>query len=227
MTPESARSLARRLCADAMLAFPLLFVLVFLMHFHDLRDMLHFGLRYEPASPEAYVTRLIHAGTRRMWIHDPHVLGFLSMPAMMAALLGLAWVQWRRAPGFALLGAGLGLAGSLYLASLFGIWSALFAIGKVPPQYTDGAIAAWRALTAPEGVFGLTTTLSRVPLVALLILGIGLWRSRVVPRGAAAAICGGTLIVLAFVDLDNWMLLGMLAICAGMVPARRALLRES
>ncbi len=227
MTHAAARTLVRRLCGDAMLAFPLLFALVFVMHFHHLADFTHFKLTYIQAPGDRYVPRLIELGARRMWMHDPHVLGYLSMPWMLAAMVGLGWLVWRRAPGTAILGLLIGLPGCLYLASLFAVWTSLFAIGKTPPQYTEAAVAVWNALTAPEGVFALTTALSRLPLIGLVVLGWGLWTSRAVPRWAAAGVMLGAVLVVVFADLDNWMLLGMVAMCAGMVPARRALLREA
>jgi hypothetical protein len=211
---------ARRAGAVCLLLFPLLLVLVFAMHFHSVADFFDFRWRYVQRPAESYVPRLIHR-QNRVWLHDPHVLGYLATPLLLGMALSLWSLARRGAPVLAWVGAGLTCIGTVYMASLFGTWSAFFAIGRVPAEHVTGATEAWRALTAPEGVLLLTTRLACLALFGLAVLGTALWRARVGPRWAAALVIGGSLLIYAFLDLDNWMLIGALMLGVGLGPAAR------
>ena len=226
MELDAARRLVRRAGAGAMLWFPALFMVVFVMHHRSLQQFFTFRLRFTPPDAERMVSRLIEIGRARAVVHDPHVLGYLSMPVFLACVLSVARLLWTRTPGIALVGGTLGAIGSIYLGSLFGTWSAFFAIGNVPPEHLAGATAAWKALTEMQGVLALTTLLSRLAIVSLVVLAAGLWRSRVVARWSPLLIAAGSLLILAFADLDNWMFLGSSLIFIGMIPVRRAILNS-
>jgi hypothetical protein len=48
-----------------------------------------------------------------------------------------------------------------------------------------------------------------------------------IPAWAVASIVLGCALFLAFWDLDNWMLIGMLLMMAGFLPMRKVLLEEA
>jgi hypothetical protein len=109
-------------------------------------------------------------------------------------------------------------AGTIYLGGVFGMWTAFFrGLGEVDPKYLDGAIATFRGMTEPRGAFLLTTTLAKLAMIGLAAQSLILWGLPKVSRAAVVLIVLGCALFLAFWDLDNWMLIGMMLIVGGFV----------
>ncbi|MBV8207659.1 MAG: hypothetical protein JO041_12765 [Acidobacteria bacterium] len=214
----------RRALAAALLLFPCLFVLVFLMHFRHPGDFFHFRLHYEPLPPERVVKSLIRAGNRRPLVHDPHVIGYLSLPFIPLCSFALYVVGRSARPLASAVTMVVTVTGTIYLGGVFGMWTAFYrGLGLVDPTYTEGAIATFKAMTANQGAFLLTTSLAKLAMIGLGAQALTL--AGRIPGWAIACIVLGAGLFLAFWDLDNWMTLGMLLFFAGFLPIRRELLR--
>ena len=87
----------RRILAAALLVFPCLFLLVFLLHFRNGSEFFHFRLHYVPIPPDRVVPALIRAQNRWPMVHDPHVLGYLSLPWIPLCAFAL-YTLGKRAP---------------------------------------------------------------------------------------------------------------------------------
>lgn len=215
----------RRTLAAALLAFPLLFVLVFVMHFQHGSEFFHFRLHYVPAPPDRLVAALIRAQNRWPMIHDPHVLGYLALPLIPLCAFALYLEGRRKRPMASAITMMITITGTIYLGGVFGMWTAFYrGIGLVDPAHTEGAIATFKALTTNQGAFLLTTTLAKLAMVGLAAQALTLIGR--IQSWAVACIVLGALLFLLFWDLDNWMMIGMLLMLAGFVPVRRALLVE-
>jgi hypothetical protein len=216
----------RRALAAALLVFPCLFILVFLMHFGHASDFFHFRLHYVQIPPEKTVTALIRAQNRWPMVHDPHIIGYLALPLLPLcafAMYTVAKVKRPVASGIAMF---ITVTGTIYLGGIFGMWTAFFrGLGLVDPSQTEGAIATFKAMTTNQGAFWLTTTLGKLAMIGLAAQGLTL-TGRIKPWAVACIVTGAVLFLL-FSDLDNWMLIGTLLLIAGFVPVRRALLREA
>lgn len=210
-----------------MLLFPCLFILVFIMHFRRWSDFLVFKARYVQAPPDRQVAALIQAHNQWPMIHDPHVLGYLSLPIVILCALAIYAVGKDARPTASAVGLLITLSGIVYLGGVFGMWTAFYrGLGLVDAKYTDGATATFIALTTPAGAFQLTTTLAKLTMLGFAWQGLALLGMKSVPNWAPIAIATGAALFLAFWDLDNWMLLGSLLMLAGFVPIRRRLLSE-
>src|ERR1700748_2727415 len=97
MTSSSPTS-GRNVSAAALLAFPLLLVLVFLLHFHAPRDFFHFHLHYVPRDPARVVTTLVQAQNRWPMLPDPHIIGYLVLPLLPLAAYALYTLGRRTRP---------------------------------------------------------------------------------------------------------------------------------
>jgi hypothetical protein len=211
-----------------MLLFPCLFILVFIMHFHGWSDFLVFRAHYVQAPPERTVAFLIQAHNQWPLIHDPHVLGYLSLPVIILCAFALHAVGKESRPTASAVGLMLTLSGVIYMGGVFAMWTAFYrGLGLVDPKYTEGATATFIAMTTPTGAFQLTTTLAKLTMVGLAWQGLALLGTRALPHWAPLAIAAGAALFLAFWDLDNWMLLGSLLMLAGFVPIRKRLLLET
>ncbi|ABF39134.1 hypothetical protein Acid345_0129 [Candidatus Koribacter versatilis Ellin345] len=215
----------RRILAVALFAFPCLFVLVFLMHFHHGADFFHFHLHYVPRDPARVVAALVAAQNRWPMVHDPHILGYLSLPLIQLCAFALYTVGRTRRPMASALAMMTTVTGTIYLGGVFGMWTAFYrGLGNVDPSQTQGAIATFTAMTANQGAFLMTTTLAKLAMIGLGAQALTLIGR--IPAWAVACIVAGAVLFLLFWDLDNWMTIGTLLMCAGFVPVRRALLAE-
>jgi len=199
--------------------FPCLFMIVFLMHFHRASEFFQFKWYYAAPDPEQVVPSLVRAHNRWPLFHDPHILGYLSLPLLLFCAFALYQLSRQAHPRLSSLGLFVTVSGTIYLGGLFGMWTAFYrGLGEVDPRYLDGAIATFRGMTVPHGAFLLTTTLSKFSLIGLGAQGLMLWRLPRIPVRSAVLIPLGCLIILGFWDLDNWMLIGMLLMATGLFP---------
>jgi hypothetical protein len=213
--------------ALALVGLPLLWLPMFMLHFRTLSDFFVFHARYVPVPAADKVTRLIAAGNRWPMIHDPHVLGYLTLPLLVLGAFGLYAVGRGLRPRIAALGVSLTVAGSIYVGGIFGLFTALTrGLGDVDPRYTDGAVATYAAVTSSHGAYGLTRSLAELAMLGLAIQAIATWRAPAVPRWAPALVIVGCAFFLAFWDIDNLMFVGSLCLIAGFVPIARELWRS-
>jgi len=215
----------RRTLAATLLVFPCLFVLVFLMHFRHGSEFLHFRLHYVPLPPDRVVTALIRAQNRWPMIHDPHVLGYLSLPFLPLCAFALYLVGKRARPVASAIALTITVTGTIYLGGVFGMWTAFYrGLGLVDAAHTEGAIATFKALTTNQGAFLLTTTLAKLAMIGLAAQALTLTGK--IASWAVVCVVLGAVVFLRFWDLDNWMTIGTLLILAGFIPVRRALLAD-
>lgn len=202
----------------AIMIFPLLFCIVFVMHFRSGSDFFHFKLHYVPHDPTQTVTSLVRAQNHWPMIHDPHILGYLGLPFLLLSAYLLYRVSRGARPRLSAVAMFVTAAGTIYLGGVFGMWTAFFrGLGEVDPKYLDGAIATFKGMTEPQGAFLLTTTLAKLAMIGLAAQSLILWGLPKVSRAAVVLIVLGCALFLAFWDLDNWMLIGMMLIVGGFV----------
>ncbi len=213
--------------AWALVLLPILLILVFAAHFNNPGAFFEFEYRYTPPPAEAQVKALVAAGDRRPILHDPHMMAYLGMPLFLLCAFALYALGRQVRPLASLLGVAVSATGAIYMGALFGTWTAFFAIGLVDPQYTEGAIASFGALTAQRGALLITTSLAKLSIFGLGLQAITLLGTRLVPNWSPIAATVGCGLFLAFWDLDNWMLIGTALILAGFIPMMRARLRMS
>ena len=212
--------------ALALVALPLFWMLMFALHFRSLADFFVFHERYVPAPAADKVTRLIEA--RNLWpmIHDPHLIGYLTLPLLVLGAFGLYAIGRRARPGIAAVGVSLTVIGSIYLGGVFGLFTALTrGLGDVDSRYTAGAIATYAAVTADHGAYGLTRALAELTMFGLALQALALWRVPRVPGWAPVLIILGCGLFLAFWDVDNLMFVGSLCLIAGFLTIARELRR--
>jgi hypothetical protein len=201
-----------------MMIFPALFLIVFMMHFHNASDFFHFKLRYVPRDPTQVVTSLVRAQNHWPMIQDPHILGYLALPFLLLSAYGLYRVSRGTRPRLSAVAMFVTAAGTIYLGGVFGMWTAFYrGLGEVDPRFLDGAIATFRGMTEPQGAFLLTTTLAKLAMIGLAAQSLVLWGLPNVKRSAVVMIVLGATLFVAFWDLDNWMMIGTMLIVGGFV----------
>ena len=210
----------------AIMIFPLLFCIVFVMHFRSGSDFFHFKLHYVPRDPTRVVTSLVMAQNHWPMVHDPHILGYLGLPFLLLSAYMMYRVSRGARPRLSAIAMFVTAAGTIYLGGVFGMWTAFYrGLGEVDPKYLDGAIATFKGMTEPQGAFLLTTMLAKLAMIGLAAQSLILWGLPRVRRTAVVLITLGCALVVAFWDLDNWMLIGMTLVVGGFVglmPALRA-----
>ena len=207
-----------------MFLFPLLFIAVFLMHFQHPGDFFHFRLHYAPRDPVRVVTSLVRAQNRWSMFADPHMLGYLGLPLLPLCAYALYTLGRTKRPLLSGIALFVTASGTIFLGGMMGMWTAFHrGLGNVDPQYTAGAIATFRGMTAPHGAFLVTTTLGKLAILGLALQALTLLGVRGMPKWAVACVVVGCALFLLFWDLDNWMLIGVTLMMTGFIPAFRML----
>ena len=228
MTVTSTNYTVRKILASALLIFPCVFVLVFLMHFRRLADFTHFRTHYVPAPPDRVVAALIAAHNRWPLIHDPHMIGYLALPVFPLCAFALYLLGRSARPVASAIAMMVTVTGTIYMGGVFGMWTAFYrGIGLVDSANLAGATATFAALTTPQGAFLVTTTLAKLTMIGLAAQSLTLVGTRAAPLWAIISVVLGCSLFLMFWDLDNWMLIGTLLMAVGFLPMRKALLQEA
>jgi hypothetical protein len=216
----------RTMQAGALVGLPVLWLLMFTLHFRSLADFFVLRLRYEPVPAHDRVATLIAAQNRWPMIHDPHLIGYLSLPLLVLGAFGMYALGRRVRPVLAALGLALTVTGCIYLGGVFGLFTALIrGLGTVDVRYLEGAAATYDAVTADQGAYGLTRALAELALLGVALQAAALWGARGIPRWAPAVVALGCALFLGFWDVDNLMFVGTIFLLAGFVPMSKALRR--
>lgn len=155
----------------------------------------------------------------------PHYFVYAAMPVFIAASLCLARVLFRTAPWRAAIGSALTSLGAVYFVGVLGAWLSFPAVASVPSGGGGDLLPVVRALTTVQGALLVSTGLSVLVFVGMIVLGFGLYRSRIVPRWSAILVIAGNVLILAFAGTENWMVLGSLSMLVGLLPLSRKMLR--
>jgi hypothetical protein len=228
MNALSVNRFTRQTQALALMGLPVLWLLMFALHFRSLAEFFVLRLRYVPLPAADKVMQLIAAQNRWPMIHDPHMIGYLSLPLLVLAAFGLYSIGRRENPALAALGVSLTVIGCIYVGGVFGLFTALTrGIGDIDARYSEGAIATYAAVTADHGAYGLTRVLAELALLGIAVQAAALWRAPGIPRWATVAVAAGCALFLAFWDVDNLMFVGSLCLIAGFIPISMQLRRQS
>lgn len=202
----------------SLVIFPLLFMLVFVLHMESYAEMLEFRLAHEPyLAPEIMDGFIDRARSWRYYV-VPHLLGYISMPFLISAALCLGYILFESHPWTAIIGTTMSCIGALFMGGMLAMWLSFDAIGNVAPGDVGGAVQALEELIRMQGPLLLSTILAGLSLSGLMVLAAGLLVSRLVPRWAAIAILVGSLMMSIFIDVDNLMFAGALIMLAGTAP---------
>lgn len=148
----------------------------------------------------------------------PHYIVYVTMPVFIAASLYLARSLFGRAPWLALIGATLTSIGAVYFIGVLGAWLSFPVIATIPVGQPADLLPTLAALSRVQGILLVSTILSIFVMLGMLVLGVGLLRSRIVPRRFAVLVILGNLLILAFGGVENWMVVGALLMLMGLSP---------
>jgi len=207
-----------------LVALPLLLAVTFALHFTSFADL--FDIKFvKPVYSAGHLLQTLSTPDKgfRSYIL-PHVIGYLALPLFIPVSLILARVTMQKTPWHAIAGATMTCIGVVFMGGVFGAWLSFAAVANVPPEV--GVLAVLEALTRMQGTLMLSSVLSAFTFAGMIVLGFGLYRYRDVPRWSAICFIIGNLIILFFIDLDNWMFIGAILMLVGMTPLSLKLLRD-
>jgi hypothetical protein len=216
----------------SLLLAPLLVAVGWALNYTSLADFFTFTFSSpylssgESASVETFLSTITapDGGFRLLLL--PHYFVYAAMPVFIALALCIARVLFREAPWHALIGSVLTIVGAVCFVGVLGAWLAFPAIANVPPNQADNLLPMLQALTAVQGVLLVSTVLSVLVFVGMLVLGAALYRRRVVPRPAAALVIVGSLLIIMFAGMENWMVVGSLVTLIGLWPLTLKTVRQ-
>jgi hypothetical protein len=142
---------------------------------------------------------------------------------MIFTIVCLGYLLYPKRPIISFAGVVTGIFGAVFMAGFLASWISFSAIGNVEPQNYTGAKSALVELTGNNGALYLITRLSLLSLAGIIILCIGLFTTRLLPKWSPLVLIAGCLLITIFWSLVNWMFIGSLLILVGMMPVSRLL----
>jgi hypothetical protein len=206
----------RKILASALLIFPSVLVIAFVMHIHSANDLFNFKFERPTYDSNGLFESLV-SDNGAGFIHS-HAIAYLSVPFMVLTMFCLGKILYVRKPVLAFIGATVGVVGALFMAGFFGAWLSFSAVAQVEPEHYIGAKATLDQLTRSSGVLKVITQLSFLSLIGIIILSMGCLTIKLLPKWSPISIVIGCLIILIFMGLPNWMLVGSMLIFIGLIP---------
>jgi len=211
--------------AFALVALPLCLALAFALHFTTVNDLLNFQWAKPDYSAEHFLQTLRSTDGGFRFFLLPHLVGYFSLPLFVFSAMAMAAISYPRSPKLSVSGLLLTLVGTLFLAGVFSAWLSFSAINQLDNIDSNTLISVLVALTRMQGPLMISTVLSGLTMLGMILLGIALHRTHYLPRWSTILYIAGNAVVLVFMDLDNWMLIGALMQCVGIAPLAVRILR--
>jgi hypothetical protein len=208
-----------------LMLFPVLLMFAFALHFRSFADFFEFKLMYVQNTPEYFMSTLTGSQKDRLFL-IPHYVGYLAMPFMLATALVLGKILYRHKPVYTIIGVSMTLVGVVFLSGVFAAWLSFAAVANVPSDIIQSATLVLKELTTMQGPLLYITSLSILSLAGLLVLGVGLFQSKIQSRLVSGLFILGNLMIIIFMDLDNWMFLGALLILISLLPLSKKLIHN-
>jgi hypothetical protein len=208
-----------RVGAISLVAFPLLLIVAFTLHFmgeFNFADFLVLKFTYVQPSPERFMEVL--RSNSPMSFVLPHLILYLALPLAIPAVLYLGSFLFDKKLWLSITGISTSVIGIIYMGGVFGSWLSFSAIGNVNADQVAGAMPALAVMIKEQGMLMMTSMLAGLSLVGFMIIAAGLFYAHAIPRWQAALIFAGNLIIIVFMDIDNLMLAGATLWLIGTLP---------
>lgn len=166
---------------------------------------------------QEFLTIIMGADNGFRYFLLPHYFIYTAMPILIAGGLFFAKVIFKHAPWHALVGATLVTVGAVYFIGVLGAYLSLPALASVPIDPAS-LLLALNAVTATKGILLVSIILSVQVFVGMIVLGCGLYISRIVSRWSASLVILGSVVILAAAGTENFMVIGSLLILVGLLP---------
>lgn len=226
MNNMNSIKLIKKIGGLSLIIYPIMLMISFAMHFKTFSDFFMFKLKYVQVPIEDSVRLLMSSQGLRYFI-APHIVAYFAVPFMMFSAVALGYVLFDKKPKTAITGTLLSVIGCIFLGGVFAAWTSFAAIGNFPANQFDSAVMAFSELTTMQGPLAIFSSLSALSLIGFLILAIGLFQSRIISRWRSSSIFLGNLLIIVFMDLDNWMFIGAILILIGIFPIAQGLFHNS
>lgn len=213
--------LLKKTAAVILLAFPVIMMLAFIMHFNSFHSFFNFRLVRDPYDAGKLFDVLV-SGKGHGFIMA-HFVAFISVPLFFMAILILGHFLYADKPLIAISGVIIGVVGCAAMAAVFGAWLSFTGIATVDKSNYVSARMAFIELVRMKGMLKMFTLLSNLSFVSLIILAIGLIWAKEFSLWRMLCIVLGAILFIIFMDLDNWMFIGSFLLLLGFIPITRKL----
>ena len=205
--------------AISLIVFPTILIIAFAMHFmgeFGIRDFFDFKFSYIQPSPERFME--LFRSNRILDFILPHLIVYIALPFAVPAIAYLGKFLIDKNPVLTIISAALTIIGTVFMGGIFGSWLSFVAIGNVPAEQVSVSIPALTALIQSNKFLEMTGVLAGFSLIGFILISLGLFIYRAIPRWQASLILIGNLMIIMFMDLDNLMFIGAILWLIGGVP---------
>lgn len=208
----------------AMLAFPTMSMVGFLMHFKNIGDFFNFTFKYVPLSAQGYYEKIIGADGFHLFTL-PHAVAAISIVLLLPATLYLANSLIKRKSWFGLIGGVFSFIGIIGEISVFAIWLSFSSWANLPKELVGSGLPYFQNAIAMTGVLKVVAVLALFNFVGIITMSIGMIVTKMTPKITPILLIISSIIFILFMDLDNWMFIGSSLILVALFPFAFRLLK--
>ena len=205
--------------AISLTLFPTILIIAFAMHFmgeFGIRDFFDFKFSYIQPSPERFME--LFRSNRLLDFILPHLTIYLALPFGIPAIVYLGKFLNNINPVLTIISVAFTIIGTVFMGGIFGSWLSFVAIGNISAEQVSESISALTALIQSNKFLGITEVLAGFSLIGFILISLGLFIYRAIPRWQASLILAGNLMIIIFMDIDNFMLIGAMLWLIGAAP---------
>jgi hypothetical protein len=175
---------------------------------HDsLSSFLNFNLLYKDTNGTIHLTANSSPALVFRFYLLPHYFIYVSMPVYIALSLTLMHATYRKTPWCSFIGAILSIIGCVYFIGVLG-------------AYLSSPIGS----VVLSDILKVSFALCILVFVGNILLGISLYKTKIIPKCMALLFIIGNLLILVFAGIENWMALGSFLMIIAMLPITKIIL---
>lgn len=208
----------------AMLAFPTMSMVGFLMHFKNIGDFFNFTFQYIPLSAQGYYEKILGADGFHLFTL-PHAVAAISIVLLLPAMLYLANSLIKRKSWFGLIGGVFSFIGIIGEISVFAIWLSFSSWANLPKELVGSGLPYFQNAIAMTGVLRVVTVLALFNFVGIITMSIGMMVTKITSKITPILLILSSILFVVFMDLDNWMFIASSLMLIAFFPIALKLLK--
>jgi hypothetical protein len=209
-TNKKAIAFMKVMGAIALVLAPLLTLIGWGIAHDSLNDFLSFDFSYKATDATVNLTASSNPMLLFRYYLLPHYFIYASMPVYIGLALCLMYASYKMAPWHSFVGAILVIIGAVYFIGVLGAFLSV-SMGSV----------------TMTNILKVSFVLCMLVFVGNIILGISLYKTKIIANWSFLVFILGNVIILLFPGIENWMALGSLLMIVGLFPLSKKIILQT
>lgn len=206
---QKAKLYVKILGVMSLLIAPLLSFIGWAISHESIMSFLNFNFFFKDTNGTIHLTANSEPTIVFRYYLLPHYFIYASMPVYISLGLILMYATYKKAPWFSFIGAILSIIGGVYFIGVLG-------------AYLSNPIGS----VILTNILKISFALCILVFVGNILLGIALYKSKLIAKWSSMFFILGNIIILVFPGIENWMAMGSLFMFIAMIPLTKKLTKQ-